>query len=66
MNFPLIGEPKGRFSLNNGPEAIAFGLLVLGFWFLGFGFLVLNPKFQILNHLSHFVPPVWDRKWVCK
>jgi hypothetical protein len=38
MNFPLIGEPKGRFSLNNGPEAIAFGLLVLGFWFSVFGF----------------------------
>ena len=38
MNFPLIGEPRSRFSLNNGPEAIAFGLLVLGFWVLGFWF----------------------------
>jgi hypothetical protein len=43
MNFPLIGEPRSRFSLNNGPEAMAFGVSgcgnrVFGFWVLGFEF----------------------------
>jgi hypothetical protein len=69
VNRPIIGCETTAFLPNKKDKPIVtqfrdtqeilmgFGFLVLGFWLW-----VLNPRSEIPNHLSHFVPGKWDKK----